>query len=182
MLRELTRFALAAAALLLLASCTSQSIEDFSGTEPAFVPEEYFTGNVQAWGVFIDRFGNKRRHFTVDIIGEWDGRVLTLTEDFLYDDGEVDQRIWRLEKTGEGRYTGTANDVEGEVPISVEGQAMNFEYRLGLEVGDDVWDVTFNDWLYRIDDDIVFNRAEVSRWGITIGEVILFFQRQPPAD
>jgi len=166
----------------LLAGCSGQSIEDFTGTEPAFVPEDYFQGEITAWGVFIDRFGNKRRHFTVDIEGEWDGRVLTLTEDFVYDDGELDQRIWRLEKTGPGRYTGTANDVEGEVPIAVEGQAMNFEYELGLEVGDDVWDVTFNDWLYRIDDDIVFNRAEVRRWGITIGEVILFFQRRPPAE
>ena len=74
--------------LPLLGACQSMKIEDFEGATPRLVFEDYFAGETRAWGIFEDRFGNLRREFKVDIAGTWDGRLLTMVEDFVYSDGD----------------------------------------------------------------------------------------------
>ena len=53
-----------------------------------------------AKGQFQDVFGTVRRRFDVVVTGTWDGETLKLVEDFDYEDGTTEQRIWRLKKTG----------------------------------------------------------------------------------
>lgn len=167
--------------LLLLTACGGMAIEDYAGSEPDFVLEEYFEGTTTATGIFIDRFGNLRRHFDVVIEGDWDGNTLTLTEDFDYDDGEQQQRVWRFEKVAPGDYRGTANDVDETVTLTQTGRAATMSYEIDLAVEGDTWRVSFEDWLWRLDEDRVFNRATVRRWGIMIGQVEILFDRSPEA-
>lgn len=161
-----------------IGGCSSMKPEDFAGTEPRFELERYFEGRTKAWGIFEDRSGRLRRSFTVDILGEWDGRILTLTEDFLYDDGEEDQRIWTIVKLPDGRYEGRADDVIGVAKGLTVGKALNWRYTLALPVGDSVWNVRFDDWMFLQDDETVINRARVSKWGFALGEVTLFFRKE----
>lgn len=46
------------------------------------------------------------RRFEVDIVGTVEGNELTLVEDFVFDDGELDQRIWVITKLADGTYQG----------------------------------------------------------------------------
>jgi len=39
--------------------------------------------------------------------------------------------------------------------------------------------VAFDDRLYRVGDRIAVNRATMSKWGVKLGELSLFFQRVP---
>ena len=43
----------------------------------------------------------------------------------------------------------------------------------------DVVRVSFDDWMYLLDEDRLINRAEISKFGIHLGEVILYIERQP---
>ena len=86
--------------ILLLSGCTAMKPADFTTGEPRLVLEDYFNGHTKAWGLFEDRFGLVKRQFTVDITGVWNGETLTLDEHFLYNDGETDQRVWTIRKTG----------------------------------------------------------------------------------
>jgi len=108
------------AVLFALAGCNSMKPEDFDGTTPRFILEDYFSGNVRAWGVFQDRFGRLRRQFAVDIEGTWDGETLTLVEDFFYADGETDRRIWTIRKIDENTYEGTADGEWASFEASLE--------------------------------------------------------------
>ena len=164
----------------LLGACQSMKIEDFRGTTPRLVLEEYFAGETKAWGIFEDRFGNLRREFKVDIQGTWDGRTLTMVEDFLYADGEVDQRIWRIEKVGDNLYRGRADDVLGTGEGVVEGKALTWTYVMILYVGGTDLKVRFTDWMFQLDDEVMINRASVTKFGIELGTVTLFF-RKPAA-
>jgi hypothetical protein len=164
----------------LLGACQSMKIEDFRGTTPRLVLEEYFAGETKAWGIFEDRFGNLRREFKVDIQGTWDGRTLTMVEDFLYADGEVDQRIWRIEKVGDNLYRGRADDVLGTAEGVVEGKALTWTYDMILNVGGTDLKVRFTDWMFQQDDEVLINRASVTKFGIELGTVTLFF-RKPAA-
>lgn len=169
----------ALAVLLLLGGCSSMRIEDFATGTPELRLEEYFAGRTRAWGLFQDRFGTVRRQFTVDITGTWDGTTLTLDEDFVYVDGEKSKRIWRLTKVGDRRWEGRAADVIGTAEGQEAGNAFQFGYRMNLKVGDSTWQVRFDDWMFRIDEEVVLNTAQVYRWGIWIGTVQLSFRRVP---
>lgn len=163
--------------ILTLGACSNMQIDDFSGTAPELKPEEYFAGQTKAWGIFEDRFGNLKREFLVDIKGEWDGTTLTLTEDFDYSDGEQEQRIWRITKTGDGLYEGRADDVVGIAKGVARGKALNWSYDLMLKVGDNTIKVRFDDWMFLQPGGVMINKAEVSKFGITIGTVTLFFAK-----
>lgn len=173
----LRRVAYLLAMLPLIGACQAMKIEDFEGTTPRLVLEEYFAGRTLAWGIFEDRFGNLRRQFKVEINGTWDGEVLTMVEDFAYADGETDRRIWRIEKLADGRYRGRADDVIGSAEGEARGNALTWSYDVVLKVGDSDLKVRFTDWLFQQDDEVMINRAAVTKFGIEIGTVTLFFQK-----
>ena len=169
---------LTAATLVMLAGCATPDLRDHSGAGPAFDLVDYFDGSSRAWGQFQDRFGKVRRRFVVDIDGQWDGETLTLTEDFLYDDGETEQRIWTLRKTGTETWEGHADGVVGTATGRTSGNAFNWRYAFDLQTGDgETLRVDFDDWLWRQDEHVVINRAYVSKLGIAVGEVLIFFTR-----
>lgn len=165
------------AAVAATGCASSSSLEQFEAAPRQLVLEEYFLGETSAYGLFEDRFGKVRRQFKVDITGEVDGNRLTLTEKFVYDDGERDTRIWEIDILGNGRYRGTAGDVPGIAEGQVSGNAFNWKYKVDLKVGDSVWNVGFNDWMFLLEDDVLLNRAYVTRYGIEIGQVTIAFKK-----
>jgi len=152
-------------------------IEDFADKEPRLVLEDFFQGATRASGIFQDRFGNLRRSFVVDIEGTWDGRVLELVEDFVYDDGETERRVWRLTKIDENTWQGTTEDAIGTATGRSFGNAFHFVYDFNLKVGDGRWRVHFDDWMFLQPDGTLINRANISKWGFSLGDVTLAFRR-----
>ena len=140
--------------------------------------EEYFLGRTTARGVFQDRFGKVRKQFKVEIDGTWDGRTLTLVEDFRYDDGKSEQRTWRIERAGENGYRGRADAVIGVAEGHVVGNALNWRYKFALRVGRRTITTRFDDWMFQLNDDMLVNYADMSKFGIRLGRVILVFQRR----
>lgn len=173
----MTRLGLLLMSLIVLYGCASMKPTDFKDTEPKLVIEEYFAGKTQAWGIFEDRFGKLRRQFTVEIWGSWDGRELVLDEHFRYSDGERDRRVWRIAKLGDHAYEGRADDVIGSASGAAFGNALNWRYDMDLKVGDGTLRVHFNDWMFLQPNGVLINRARVSKFGIEIGEVTLFFTK-----
>ncbi|AFO89955.1 DUF3833 domain-containing protein [Phaeobacter inhibens] len=167
-----------AAAVAALASCGRPSLTDEKLSDKTFNLEEYFEGKTVAYGQFADRFGTVRRRFKVDITGEWDGRVLTLAEDFRYADGSTEQRIWSLTKTGENTWEGSADGVQGIAKGEERGDTFNWGYTIDLPVpGGDTMRVTFDDWMWLLEDGRLLNKAYMSRYGVTLGEVTIFFEK-----
>jgi hypothetical protein len=167
--------------LFVLSGCSTVKIEDYADTKPVLKIEDYFNGTTKAWGVFQDRFGKVRRQFTVDIKGTWNekNQELVLVEDFVYDDGETEQRIWTINKTGESSYTGSAKNVVGLATGQSAGNAFNFRYIFDLPVQDKIWRVSFDDWMYlQPDKKTLFNKATIRRYGLVIGDVYIFFRKE----
>tara|TARA_B100001564_G_scaffold306934_1_gene276604 strand:- start:110 stop:631 length:522 start_codon:yes stop_codon:yes gene_type:complete len=162
--------------LFFLVSCSGDmNLNKYSNKEPLFTLEDYFLGKTEAWGLFHDRFGNLKRSFKVNIQGTLSGDELTLDEKFLYDDGEEEQRIWKIKILGNNKYSGTAEDVVGEALGESKGNALNWKYKLNLKVNDSTIKVDFDDWMFLQDRNILMNRAEVKKWGINIGVVTITF-------
>ena len=162
---------------LLLMSCSSQ-ITDYADTEPTLELDRFFNGELVAYGMVQDRAGKVLRRFKVDRVGRWEGNRGVLEEDFFYDDGETQRRVWDLEKGPDGRYSGTADDVVRPASGQTRGYALNWRYTLAVPVDGRVWHLDFNDWMYLLDEDRLINRAEMSKWGFRVGEVTLWIERR----
>lgn len=170
---------LALLAMLTLSACSgTPDLDDEVLSKRSFNLEEFFEGETVAHGQFQDRFGTVQRRFDVQISSTWDGRILTLVEDFTYDDGETEQRIWTLEKTSEDTWKGTAPGVLGTATGRENGDTFNWTYRIDLPVRKGTMRVDFDDWMWLLDDDRVLNRAYVSRYGVRIGEAIIVFEKK----
>lgn len=164
--------------LLLLAACSGRpSLDAPSMGGPDLNLEEFFEGRVIAHGQFQDRFGEVRRRFTVEVNGAWDGQTLTLVEDFVYNDAQTEQRVWILRKTGPDTWTGTAPGLIGAATGTERGDTFNWTYSIDLPEESGGFRADFDDWMWRFDETRLLNRAYVSRFGVTLGEVIIFFER-----
>lgn len=86
----------------LMACSGTPDLDDKPLSDRTLNLEDFFAGQTVAHGQFQDVFGNVQRRFDVQILGTWDGRILQLVEDFTYDDGDTEQRIWTLEKNRRG--------------------------------------------------------------------------------
>ncbi len=159
--------------------CSTVTINDYKQTTPVLNIEQYFDGKSRAHGVFQDRFGKVRRSFVVDIKGDWNPKTntLKLTEDFVYNDGETEQRIWTIVKQADGTYSGNAKNVVGNAIGVSAGNAFNFKYIFDLAVEDSIWRVKFDDWMYLLDEKTLFNKAVITRYGIRLGDVYITFTK-----
>jgi hypothetical protein len=183
MAKRMMRAGMMLGALAVLAACTGKpSLEDASLSTRELELEEFFDGRLVAYGQFQDIFGTVRRQFVVNIQGDWDGERLRLVEDFVYEDGSTEQRVWTLRKTGEETWEGTAPGVIGVAKGVEKGDRFNWQYTIDLPVPAadgpaETLRVTFDDWMWLQSEDRLFNRAYMKRFGVDIGDVSISFEK-----
>ena len=177
-LATLRFFVLVALLLVLLSGCSSVDVEEYSGNQPRLSVEEFFNGELTAHGVLKDRSGKVTRYFNASITAQWQDGIGTLDEQFLFDDGEQQQRIWTLEKLATGRYLGNAGDVIGPAEIKVAGNAMFLQYVLRVPYGDGTIDVTIDDRMYLVSDDVLINESTLYKFGFRVGELVLVISKR----
>ncbi len=168
---------LAVAALALLTSCAGPTPADYTAEKPVLDLKTYFNGEITAHGLFTDRAGKVVRRFTVAMTCSWQGDDGVLDERFTYNDGEKQQRIWRLKKLPNGQYTGTADDVVGTAQGQSAGNAFQWGYTLNLPVDGKTYEVQFDDWMYLMDAHVMLNKAVMSKFGVRLGDVTLSFYK-----
>lgn len=162
---------------LTLAACAGRPPVPQSAALP-FSLERDLVGKTIGKGSFRAINGTTRG-FTAYLDGQWDGETLTLKEDFLYDDGEKDQKTWRLTRQSDGTWRGSREDVVGEAIGFQDGEAFRLEYEVVLpdEDGGAGMTVKFRDVLVRETDGTVLNTATVGYWGLRVGTVELQIRR-----
>ena len=166
----------------LLAGCASPQLADYAAEKPVLDMRQYFSGTVDAYGIFTDRSGKVIKRFTVVMTCNWQGaagqEVGVLDEAFSYADGSKDRRIWTLTRSPDGSYTGTAADVVGQARGEEKGNAFRWGYTLKLPVDGKTIEVQFDDWMYLMSDKVMLNKAVMSKYGFKLGEVTLSFVKR----
>jgi|TARA_B100002049_G_C15905896_1_gene301889 hypothetical protein len=166
--------------LIGLSGC-SVSVEgnDYKAVQPAFDLEQFFDGDVKAWGIVQNRSGEVVQRFIVDIAGKVEGDTLTLDEKFEYGVGEgPTERVWTIVKQSDNTFIGSATDIEGPAKGTSYGNAFNFHYEMDLPVDDTTYAVTFDDWFWAFDENTMMNRSYIRKFGIVMAEVTIFMQKQ----
>ena len=135
--------------IIFLTGCgKNMNPSDFKDQKPRLIIENYLSGNVKAWGILQNRSGKVLRQFSADLNGKWDGNQLILDEKFIWTDGEIQLRKWKINKIDEHYYEGTAEDVVGTAKGYSYGPAFKFEYVLLVPVKGKELKITFDDWIF----------------------------------
>lgn len=174
----MTRFLLLLVLALSIASCGSVDVARYADQQPTLDLERFFSQPVKAWGMFQKRSGEVAKRFEVNIVSRREGNNLILDERFLYSDGTRQRRVWVITPTGQGGWIGRADDVVGVASGQVAGNTLHWRYRLNLPVGDSTYEMSMDDWMYLMDEDTLINRTRMSKFGVEVGQVTLFFRRQ----
>ena len=155
----------------LLAGCASQP-ENLDLTTPkTMIVEEALAGKLQGDGVFTNSLTGGETKFSVLMDGTWDGKKLTLVEDFTFSDGSQERKTWVLTKVGEGVYEGVREDVIGIADVRQDGPNVRLDYYVTLHTGIGGIDVRFRDIMYLNADGTITNKAVVSKFGLRVGRV-----------
>ncbi len=172
-IRRFGSFTLVCVFSLLLISCSSVSVETYSNNEPKLVVEEFFKGDLVAYGMVKNRGGEVTRYFTADLNGSWENGIGTLDESFVFDDGEKQKRIWTLTPHAEKGYMATAGDVVGSGHLMTSGNALFMKYVLQIPYDDSVIEVNVDDRMYLVDDNVLLNESLLTKFGFNVGAVSL---------
>jgi hypothetical protein len=173
---------LACAALITLCflfnGCRSLAPESFAGGAPRFEPEKYFEGPTRSWGVMESRSGKPKSRFETEMMGRREGSDLVITQDFTFEDGRKQQRVWRLRRIDDHRYEATANDVVGVSVGQAFGNTFHWEYTLAVRPGNPLANVHLEHWMYlAADGDTMINRVLIRKLGVTLAETTEHFHR-----
>ena len=161
----------------LLTGCSSIRVSDYAEHTPEMVPEEFFDGNLTAHGIIKNRAGKVVRYFNADIKAYWNGAVGTLEEDFVFDNGETQRRVWTLTRQADGSYIGTAGDVVGEAKAETAGNSMFLEYELVVPYKDGTISLMIDDRMYLVAPDILINESMMRKFGLRVGEIVLVIRK-----
>ncbi len=173
----LTRTALVLALTLLAGCATKPPTPDNAGE--AFVLERDLVGKTLATGSFSAIDGT-HREFIAHIDGSWDGKAVTLVEDFEFDDGVKERKTWVLTRLENGEWSGIREDVVGTARGYQDGKAFRLDYTMALpnEDGTPGRKMKFRDVLINDSDGTIINNATVGLWGFRVATVSLLIERE----
>jgi hypothetical protein len=165
--------------LAVLAGCGNVEVSRYADKNPKLELPQYFSGVMDAWGIVQKRSGEVSRRFHVTVTPSWtDANNGTLDERFVYDDGELQHRVWTLKRQADGSWRGTAGDVIGEAVGHTAGNALHWTYVLRIPVDDTTYDINFDDWMWQMDDQTMMNRSVLTKFGFHVGDVTVFFRKR----
>lgn len=153
------------------------SVEEYQATQPQIDVKEYFNGPIKAWGVIQDWRGKVVTKFDIDMVGHWDGDQGTLKEHFQYYDGRTQEREWKITKLGQNQYEGTASDIIGKATGKTQADVAKWSYVMDLSIQGKNYHITFDDWMWNMNDGVVINRSYLKKFGITVAELTIFMKK-----
>ena len=161
-----------------LTGCAATDVEDIATEAPPLDLYEFFDSSSRAWGIVQDWRGKVVRQFVARIDGKRADGQLVLDEEFVFSDGEHTTRRWNISRRNDGSFEGTAGDIVGLARGESYGNALRWNYEMDLTYKGRQVRVRFDDRLWRVDENVLINRAAIRKLGITVAEVTLFIRRE----
>lgn len=147
-------------------------------TSPLYF-QDFLQGKLTGWGVFEDRSGKVIKRFRIDMEANWENNQCRFIENFSFADGSKQRREWTITQTDATNFDAVANDSVGVGKGRLLGDALNWQYHLSVMTDSfGKQTVKFDYWMYKIDDNTLMNRANVTKLGIKVGEVAVLFRKK----
>lgn len=134
--------------------------------------DEAFRGIALGHGRFKSGLIGLDRGFTVTTRGHQNGDFFVLDQQFRFDNGETDRRVWRFRRTGPNAWVGTRKDVIGEAKVQVAEDVITMKYDVLVPRKDgSKLTLHFEDRISRVGRKTLVNKAVIYTLGIPVGSV-----------
>ena len=163
--------------ILCLSACSGVQVSDYSDRQPVFDVAQFFNGPLTAHGVVKNRGGKVIRSFDATIDAHWQEGTGILDEDFVFDDGEQQKRVWKLQRQSDGTYLATAGDVTGTGLLQQSGNSVFLDYVLQIPYQGSTIEVRVDDRMYLLTPNLLINESKLFKFGVRVGELLLVIQR-----
>ena len=162
------RFALLGAFALALSGCASAPPAPKEPIRPVDLVSA-FQGHRVGQGQFRIWLTGEERKFSAVLNGRVTGiagqRILTVTEDFAYDDGQKDRLTWVFHQTGPDHWSGKREDTVGEAVVIEENGQIRLTYTADFKSLSGTNRLGFSDLIFAQPDGTIINDGIVSRSG-----------------
>ncbi len=150
----------------------AQRPEDYEDETPTFDIRTHLNGPITCEGVIYGPLGRVSSRFVADFDASWDGNEGVMKERFVYDDGSVQDREWRLVLSEDGAIRAEAADVVGRGAGRQAGPTVLLRYKIKLPdaSGGHVLDTV--DWMYLTPNGTIMNRSQFRKFGIKVAELV----------
>ena len=142
---------------------------------PANMMTRFFDGKREARGLIVDRFGHIRRRIHVTMEGWWNGSDFCLDEVFSYDNGDVETRQWVVSFDAEGGMRASCPDLPTPIEGRIDGDEIRMNYPYTVPLNGMAVSMRFDDRMYLLDNDTIYQRVVMSKFGIRLAEITLVF-------
>lgn len=176
LLKKIKTLGVLMTASCLISACTNH-IDYYKSKEPKLDLQNFLKGKIAGVGLIKDWRGRVTRQFNFVGDATWHKNIGTFQEKMQYEDGQTDHRTWTIKRINNHYYEGTTADVIGIAKIFVEGNAMNWQYKMDVKVDGSTYRLTFDDWMYLMKNDTLINENKFKKLGITVGSLILFMHK-----
>lgn len=164
------RAALTGMLALTVAGCATTPPSPATSAGPLTLTQA-FVGRTAGAGLFTIPLTGEERRFTAQLNGTLKGDTLSVTEDFVYDDGQKDRLTWVFRRTGAGRWSGVREDTVGLAAVIETGDEIRLTYLSDFRSPRGVTRLGFSDVIYRRADGVIVNDGVVTRYGLPVGKV-----------
>jgi hypothetical protein len=155
-----------------LLSFRFQSPTNYAETGPQFDLRTHLSGEILSEGLIFGPTGKMTNSFVAKMVGEWDGNVGTLTEDFTYSNGKTQSRKWYLTLGPDNTFTATADDLVGTAHGVVSGSTVRLSYEIILPQDAGGYTLQATDWMYLTADGAIMNKSEMRKFGLKVAELV----------
>jgi hypothetical protein len=159
-------------ARITMAGFVAQKPQDYENEGPAFDMRKHLNGPILCEGVIYGPMGRVSSRFVADFEATWEGDSGVMKEHFVYDDGSVQDREWRLELSSNGAIRARADDVVGTGTGRQCGPTvlLRYDIRLPKESGGHVLNTV--DWMYLTPNGTIMNRSQFRKFGFKVAELV----------
>lgn len=151
-----------------------------AGASPRFIPEHFFSGSLEGWGVLESPIGGLQARFTVQAFGKvaLGGQSIRFTETWTMDNGIVETLAWSIASAGDGSYVGSEAHLIGKATGQLDGDAFHWTYsRMTPQASGERVSLNFDDWFYMIDENVCIVRGTAGRIGLPFSIAHVTYRR-----
>jgi hypothetical protein len=152
--------------------------EAFATTAPAFDPVTFWTGRTSSWGVVENRDGAPTAIVTTATDATAEGADGLHMVQHVMTGGKDTVRDWHMRRLGDGKFAATANDMVGTAKGVASGRTFHWTWTLATEPGNDLLNVSMEQWMYLADNGTLMNRTIITKLGVRLAEISEQFVRR----
>ncbi|MXQ08139.1 DUF3833 family protein [Alphaproteobacteria bacterium GH1-50] len=145
---------------------------EYRNGEPPFDIRQVLNGPMACEGVIFGPTGRVSSRFVAEFHASWDGDTGRMTERFLYDNGDTQDREWRLTVDDAGAIRAEADDLVGIGRGRQAGHSVMLNYRIRLPEASGGHVLDAIDWMYLTDNGTIINRSQFRKFGIKVAELV----------